>query len=179
MLNFKQKLAQQLVNEGYIKKAGNYKNPKSYDDLKAGEWYRFNGKIVQIDEHQPRESEIWMYRVYPEDLHVGTQTVSAYKGFFKPTDFVYVNKKELIKEKALKQTKTIYSVELFNSDGDTETSTDCNSYDEAIKAMEDYKNKKTQYVDSWGLSGKGRIIKYTQDEDGNISNEKVLKTFWL
>lgn len=162
-----------------IKKASNYKNPKSYNDLKAGEWYRFNGEIMQIDAHQPRESEIWMYRVYPEDLHVGTQTVSAYKSFFKPTDFVYVNKKELIKEKAIKQTKTVYSVELFNDDGDTEKSIDCQSYDEAIEIMEKYKRNKDQYIDSWGLSGKGRIIKFTEDVDGNMSNEKVLKTFWL
>lgn len=95
--------------------------------------------------------------------------------------FIAILKNEEKKKEQEQQskTKTIYSVELFNSDGDTETSTDCNSYDEAIKEMENYKKNKTQYVDSWGLSGKGRIIKFTQDEDGNMSNEKVLKTFWL
>lgn len=78
-----------------------------------------------------------------------------------------------------KQTKTVYSVELFNDDGDTEKSIDCQSYDEAIEIMEKYKRNKDQYIDSWGLSGKGRIIKFTEDVDGNMSNEKVLKTFWL
>lgn len=89
-------------------------------------------------------------------------------------------KEQLQKEQEQQsKSKTVYSVELFNNEGDTETSTDCNSYDEAIQAMEKYRNNKTQYVDSWGLSGKGRIIKFTEDENGNMSNEKVLKTFWL
>lgn len=92
----------------------------------------------------------------------------------------YNKQKEQPKEQEQQsKSKTVYSVELFNNEGDTETSTDCNSYDEAIKAIENYKNNKTQYIDSWGLSGKGRIIKFTEDEDDNISNEKVLKTFWL
>ena len=68
---------------------------------------------------------------------------------------------------------------MFNDDGDTEKSIDCQSYDEAIEIMEKYKRNKDQYIDSWGLSGKGRIIKFTEDVDGNMSNEKVLKTFWL
>jgi len=146
--------------------------------------FRYDGNTYKFTIVRDDGRETGNYQVNNNDLinaiiefeNKLTNQSKLYKNYNKQKE---QPKQELKQEEQQSKSKTIYSVELLNNEGDTETSTDCNSYDEAIQAMEKYKNNKTQYVDSWGLSGKGRIIKYTQDENGNIDGEKVLKTFWL
>ena len=175
---------------------GEFTNQSNSDPIICKDKSEANGEILSLvgnmlerDNINEEDCTDSMYFKYEKKLEIKQiNSIEELNQYCFDSENNIINKiKKSIENQKVKQkeqeqqskSKTVYSVELFNNEGDTETSTDCNSYDEAIQAMEKYRNNKTQYVDSWGLSGKGRIIKFTEDEDGNMSNEKVLKTFWL
>lgn len=196
MANFKEKIAKQLVDNGIIKKtAFNSRLEENYPKIlkqliDALQKYSkgINGLMSYFDNME--DDETGGNDIFWEIIKKHNLNQNVFPGYSFDDAERDINtcveslKQELskIQEKERKdnesKSKTIYSVELLDSQSDVQTSTDCDSYDEAIQAMEKYQNNTTQYKDSWGLN-RGRIIKYTQDEDGSISNEKVLKTFWL
>lgn len=79
-----------------------FKNPKTHDEIKPGEWYEVEGTLYQIADRQPIDNEIQAFRVFP-DYSVGDGVHVLYKSFFKPDKFNFVNKKDkitkIIKEK--------------------------------------------------------------------------------
>ena len=74
---------------------------------------------------------------------------------------------------------TLFSIELFDNQSDVQISEDFPNLTEEKKAIDKYREDKDIYIDQDNLSGEGRIIRYDQDEDGNMYNVKVIKTFWL
>lgn len=79
-----------------------FKNPKTYDELKPGEWYEVEGKLFQIADRQPIDNEVQAFKVFP-DYSIGNGVHVLYKSFYKPDKFKFVNKKDkitkIIKEK--------------------------------------------------------------------------------
>lgn len=79
-----------------------FKNPKTYDEIKPGEWYEVEGTLYQIADRQPINNEIQAFKVL-SDYSVGKGVHVLYKSFYKPDKFKFVGKKDkitkMIKEK--------------------------------------------------------------------------------
>ena len=96
----KGKWIQQITESS--QKNEDFKNPKTHDEIKPGEWYEVEGTLYQIADRQPINNEIQAFRVLP-DYSVGNGVHVLYKSFYKPDKFKFVNKKDtitkIIKEK--------------------------------------------------------------------------------
>lgn len=93
------------INEEFIEvpqKNEDFKNPKTHDEIKPGEWYEVEGTLYQIADRQPIKNEIQAFRVL-SDYSVGKGVHVLYKSFYKPDKFKFVGKKnkitKMIKEK--------------------------------------------------------------------------------
>lgn len=91
-----------------LEKNEDFKNPKTHDEIKPGEWYEVEGTLYQIADRQPIDNEIQAFRVL-SDYSVGDGVHVLYKSLFKPDKFKFVSKKDkitkMIKEKEVQIAK--------------------------------------------------------------------------
>lgn len=85
-----------------LEKNEDFKNPKTHDEIKPGEWYEVEGTLYQIADRQPIDNEIQAFRVL-SDYSVGSGVHVLHKSLFKPDKFKFVDKRDkitkIIKEK--------------------------------------------------------------------------------
>ena len=105
-----------------------------------------------------------------------TSKSRLYKNYNKQQE---EQKKQEMQPKQQDERITLFSIELFDNQSDVQISEDFPNLTEEKKAIDKYREDKDIYIDQDNLSGEGRIIRYDQDEDGNMYNVKVIKTFWL
>ena len=101
-----------------LQKNEDFKNPKTHDEIKPGEWYEVEGTLYQIADRQPIDSEIQAFKVL-SDYSVGKGVHALYKSLFKPDKFNFVGKKDkitkMIKEKEAQIAKLKQEIDTLKS----------------------------------------------------------------